>query len=416
VPVLSKVLIVDDEEHYREHLAKALMRDAHLCETAANGRDAIALGCRFRPDVLIVDWMLKNHIHGLHVTETLQAVLPDMHAILITGFPSDDLRASAGQAGIDDFIEKPFDLDQLRAAVRDAANSPSAAPRRTALPVIELAGDGSILFANPAVMELFAEAQVDSAATHLQDLFPPGETPNLDAAVAQWLAVSPLAQRPAVWHLRSQSQLHKGSRLIVLRRQNEPQHLGHALIEMLLDVTEPRFVRWPLEDRVLVLDQEALNRRVSVTMLESTGAGCYAAGTLSDAIQLLVNDEGIRFVVLDLSLLDGNSSEPLQRIRAARRGVVIIGTGTDDRRQACAAAGAEHFLPKPWRVDLLINLLMRRIGSCIECGLPLPLRRPAVGEAATDWVCRYCGARYHAVFDDCCPPDVLANAGPADQV
>jgi CheY-like chemotaxis protein len=412
---LSKVLIVDDEEHYRQHLAMALVRDAHLCETAANGRDAIALGCRFRPDVLIVDWMLKNHIHGLHVTETLQTVLPDLHAILITGFPSDDLRASAKQAGIDDFIEKPFDLDQLRAAVRNAAASGSFARRRTSLPVMEIGADGSILFASPAVRELLAEAEVDPDASRLEELFPPGETPSLDAAVARWVAVSPLSRRPAVWHLRAQSRRRKGSRLVVLRRQNEPQHLGHALIEMLLDVTEPRFVRWPFENRVLVVDREALNRRVSVSMLESAGAGCYAAGTLADAMQLLVNDEGIRHLILDLSLLDENSPDAVQRIQSARPGVVVIGTGPDDRRQASAAAGVEHFLPQPWRVDLLINLLMRKIGNCIECDLPLPLRRPVAGEAATDWVCRYCGARYHAVLDSAAPPDVQANACPADQ-
>ena len=412
---MSKVLIVDDEAHYRQHLANALARDTHVVEVAANGRDAIALGCRFRPNVLVVDWMLKNHIHGLHVTETLQAVLPDLRAILITGFPSDDLRANASHAGIDAFIEKPFDLDQLRAAVRDAAGSATPAPRRAALPVLEIGADGSIIFASPAAMELFTEAEVDPDASGLEDLFPPGEAPNLDAAVARWIVVSPLARQPAVWHLRSQSRRSEGSRLIVLRRQNEPQHLGHALVEMLLDVAEPRFVRWPFEARVLVLDREALNRRVSVSMLESAGAGCYAAGTLSDALRLLTNDEGIRFVILDLGLLTEDTPGTLQRIRAARPGLVIIGTGSEDRRPASAAAGAEHFLPKPWRVDLLINLLMRRIGNCIECGLLLPLRQPAAGEAANDWVCRYCGARYHAVLDEGFPPDVLANAQPAGQ-
>ena len=66
---MPKVLIVDDERSYRDYLGRFLAREGHEVQLAATGREAIDGGCRFRPDVLVVDWMLKDHVHGLQVTE-----------------------------------------------------------------------------------------------------------------------------------------------------------------------------------------------------------------------------------------------------------------------------------------------------------------------------------------------------------
>ncbi len=48
--------------------------------------------------------------------------------------------------------------------------------------------------------------------------------------------------------------------------------------------------------------------------------------------------------------------------------------------------------------------------------MPLPLRYPRPGETASAWLCRYCGERFLAVLDDRCPPMVLANVDPAEDV
>ena len=69
---MCKVLIVDDERDYRDQLSLCLSEDELEIRTAGSGREAIDLGACFRPDVLVADWMLKNHIHGLHVAEVLQ--------------------------------------------------------------------------------------------------------------------------------------------------------------------------------------------------------------------------------------------------------------------------------------------------------------------------------------------------------
>ena len=211
------------------------------------------------------------------------------------------------------------------------------------------------------------------------------------------------------WHLRSQPSVDEHSRLVVLRRPEGPKFLGLSLIEMLLASREPEHTRWPLAGRVLIVDREALNRQWFVSMLESVGAGCYAAETPAKALRLLQEDEGLGFVLLGSETPEHPLSSTVAAFRAARPGVVIVGTGDTHRGAEFTAAGAEHFLQNPWRIDALIDLLTGRIGNCTECQLPLPLRRPAQGERAENWVCCNCGTRYHAVLDDEPSPGISRN-------
>lgn len=71
---MASVLIVEDERSLRETLARFLTQEGHDVISAANGREAFDQGITAKPDVLVTDWMLKNHIHGLHVAEALKAV------------------------------------------------------------------------------------------------------------------------------------------------------------------------------------------------------------------------------------------------------------------------------------------------------------------------------------------------------
>ncbi len=409
---MAKVLIVDDEEVYRRQLEIALTPDGHEIKTASHGREAIDLATRYRPDVLVTDWMLKNHIHGVHVAHTVHSVLPDVQVIMITGFPSQDLRAEAGDVGIIDFIEKPFGLDRMRAAIKDAAAHREVHQDENALSMLEVDSTGAILFANSAARELLAETRAGPDAASLADVFSAEDIPELDAAQDRWIAAAPLSEQTTFWHLRSQPPGPGGSRLIILRRQDEPLHLGHTLVEMLLGVTEPRQAGWPFVGRVLVLDDGPLIRRTFVGMLESSGAGCYAAANLGEALLLIENDAGIQYVILDYDMPNCDASEAIEKIKAARPQVVIVGTSAVDHRDHFAGLGVEHFLQKPWLGVDLINTLSGRIGNCVECGLPLPLRRPKPAEEASRWVCAFCGSHYRAMFDDDMPHDTLHNVRP----
>ncbi|NUQ47943.1 MAG: response regulator, partial [Phycisphaerae bacterium] len=115
---MAKVLVVDDEPDYRSQLKSLLTAEGYQVETAEDGVRAIELARAFRPDVLVADWMLRSSRHGIQVCESLRHTLPSLVTILITGYPTEQLRADAARAAVFAFLEKPFEADELRDAVK----------------------------------------------------------------------------------------------------------------------------------------------------------------------------------------------------------------------------------------------------------------------------------------------------------
>ena len=62
---MATVLLVEDEVTLRESVARYLELEGHQVLAASNGREAFDLGIAGMPDVLVADWMLRNHIHGV---------------------------------------------------------------------------------------------------------------------------------------------------------------------------------------------------------------------------------------------------------------------------------------------------------------------------------------------------------------
>ncbi len=404
---MARILLVDDEEGFRKQLEIGLAALGHEIRCASSGREAVDLGIRFRPDLLVTDWMLKDDIHGLHVVQVLRAVLADLRAILITGFASAELREDAGSADILDFVEKPFTLDHIRKAVRGALSAPPCA-RPAMLAAAEIRAGGEIAFANAKALDLFDETRVGREARKLSDLFPSGSEPNLDEALDRWSVVRPVADRKIAWHLRSQEPDEDGGRFIILRRSDDPQYLGLPIIEMLLGSISPRHMQWPFDGRVVIVDREAATRKWLVSMIENVGGGGYAVETAEQALRLLRNDDGLQFAVLDHDTLDAGLGRAIERIRSCRPDVTIVGNSPGDHRDAFARLGVPLFLQRPWRADDLINLLTGKIGNCVGCGIPLPLRRPRQGEQPCPWTCCNCGAVYSAVLDEDAGGDVIS--------
>lgn len=407
---MAKVLIVDDEAVYRRQLEFGLVPDGHRIATAGSGREAIDVGARFRPDVLLTDWMLKDDIHGLHVVHVLRAVLPGLQAVLMTGFPSEHLRSEASGTSLCGFLEKPFTLERIRSVIPAAVAAAEAVePRRSLLAVLEVAPDGRILYANSGARALLAETEAGVEVGHVTDLFGP-QAPSFDAAIDRWVVAHPIGTDSGRWYLRSQEPGDGGSRLVLLRHQGEPRGGNIALIEMLLGFRDYEHARWPFEGRVLVLDSDGMNRRWFVSLLESVGAGCYAVESLEHALDLLRNDAGLEFIVLDLDGSDVDLGRMVASVRNLSNGVTIVASSVRNRSDECAAMGISYFIEKPWRIDDLINRLSGRIGNCAECGLPLPLRWPREGDTVGSWECAGCGAVYSAVFDHGAAANLLLNA------
>jgi DNA-binding response OmpR family regulator len=116
----TRILIVDDEPPYRIFLRKLLERQGWIVETSASGLVSLEIAARHAPDVLIVDWMLRNSIDGLEVAAEMRKHVPGLRTVLITGFPSPELEKQTGQLPRTTYLAKPFEADELLVAVRGA--------------------------------------------------------------------------------------------------------------------------------------------------------------------------------------------------------------------------------------------------------------------------------------------------------
>jgi excisionase family DNA binding protein len=110
-----KVLLVDDEPDIVEMIHKALDQDGRFeVRTAGNGFDAGMMVKEYRPDLIVLDVMLPD-INGKEVCHRVRAdtALEDVRIICISGMVEDDKIQELRLAGADDFVRKPFDVDEL---------------------------------------------------------------------------------------------------------------------------------------------------------------------------------------------------------------------------------------------------------------------------------------------------------------
>ena len=112
------VLVVEDDAALREFLCTALL-DEFDVECAVSGEEAIEMAQRTRPDVVLLDVMLPG-VNGLDVVRRIRSdpALSGIPVLVMTAF-SEIEAGEAEAAGASRFLAKPFDLHELKAAVRD---------------------------------------------------------------------------------------------------------------------------------------------------------------------------------------------------------------------------------------------------------------------------------------------------------
>lgn len=110
-----RVLVVDDDPAIVEMLVELLERDGRFeVETAETGFDAGMRAERFRPDVIVLDYMLPD-INGNAVIERIRSdpTLRDVRIIIVSGVVNRDDVQSLVDCGADDFLQKPFSIEHL---------------------------------------------------------------------------------------------------------------------------------------------------------------------------------------------------------------------------------------------------------------------------------------------------------------
>jgi two-component system OmpR family response regulator len=111
------VLVVDDESSLTDLLSMALRYEGWEIKTAAEGIKAVATAREFRPDAIVLDIMLPD-IDGLQVLQRVRAAGNDVPVLFLTAKDALDDRIAGLTAGGDDYVTKPFSLEEVVARLR----------------------------------------------------------------------------------------------------------------------------------------------------------------------------------------------------------------------------------------------------------------------------------------------------------
>jgi two-component system OmpR family response regulator len=112
-----RVLVVDDEPTLTELLSMALRYEGWAVRTAGDGRAAVREARKFQPDVVVLDVMLPD-IDGLEVLRRMRAYEPAMPVLFLTARDALEDRIAGLTAGGDDYVTKPFSLEEVVARLR----------------------------------------------------------------------------------------------------------------------------------------------------------------------------------------------------------------------------------------------------------------------------------------------------------
>ena len=121
------VLVVDDEESYRQALSSGLGREGFTVELAADGHEALRLFHRLHPDLVLLDVMLPDQ-SGVELCQRMRALAP-VPIIMVTARDSEVDVVLGLELGASDYVAKPFRLRELvarmRAVLRRGTSSPA---------------------------------------------------------------------------------------------------------------------------------------------------------------------------------------------------------------------------------------------------------------------------------------------------
>jgi DNA-binding response OmpR family regulator len=352
-----RVLVVDDEPRYRVYLSAQLGSLGHEVAVAETGRQAIERGLRLLPSVLVSDWMLRNHVHGLHVADALRAVDGGLPAILMTGFPSRDLRSQARDLRIVDFLEKPFELSELVAAVERAGAVRRRSRARVGFGVIVTRGDLCV-HASERARALLATTPAGRSPGHVEEIFADEDLSELRAGREEWRLVTPRGAQRTRWWVHWTQRTEDGVLGLVPERKRYLR--DDPRLRLLLGLLRASAGGEGAQGKILVVDATPVGQVRYLEQLERTGFACIKAESVDLALRLLAEMPERAIVVIHRGLPDLDLAAFVRALRELRPNAQLI--GASDRLSdeiAFLELGLGRFLHVPWRVADLLDALGR---------------------------------------------------------
>ncbi|MGH3994750.1 MAG: response regulator transcription factor [Pseudonocardiaceae bacterium] len=112
-----RILVVDDDRAVRDSLRRSLQFNGYTVDLAEDGQQAMDVVARQRPDAMVLDMMMPR-VDGLEVCRRLRSIGDDLPVLVLTARDAVSDRVSGLDAGADDYLPKPFALEELLARLR----------------------------------------------------------------------------------------------------------------------------------------------------------------------------------------------------------------------------------------------------------------------------------------------------------
>jgi len=123
---MSDILIVDDEKDIRELISEILIDEGYSTRMSSNSADCLSQVHKEPPGLLILDiWLKDSNMDGIDILKKVKVDYPHVPVVIISGHGNIEIAVSAIKQGAYDFIEKPFNIEQLLVVVRRAMETSS---------------------------------------------------------------------------------------------------------------------------------------------------------------------------------------------------------------------------------------------------------------------------------------------------
>jgi two-component system OmpR family response regulator len=155
----ARILVVDDEPNITELVSMALRYEGFEVDVAADGRSALARAATFRPHLMVLDVMLPD-LDGFGVLKRIRADGQQVSVVFLTARDATEDKVNGLTLGGDDYVTKPFSVEELvarvRAVLRRTGNGPGAGSSRLTFADLELDEDTREVWRGDELIELTA--------------------------------------------------------------------------------------------------------------------------------------------------------------------------------------------------------------------------------------------------------------------
>ncbi len=112
-----RLLVVDDQVGVRRLISEVLMDEGYIVEQAATGREALERIKQKNYQLVLLDVKMPE-MDGLETLREMRKIKPAVPVVLLTAYGESEIMKKAEQMGVQHFINKPFDLEELRFTVQ----------------------------------------------------------------------------------------------------------------------------------------------------------------------------------------------------------------------------------------------------------------------------------------------------------